>query len=562
MQSAQQASGKPPEAQLANSNSLKLVVGASTAGTIFEWYDFFIFGALTATISKVFFSGLPDTASYFAALGLFGAGFAFRPLGALFFGRLGDKNGRKSTFFATLLLMGLSTIGIGLLPAYQQAGLISPAMLVALRVLQGFALGGEFGGAAIYVAEHAPKHRRGVLTSLVQTSAGGGLLVALLVILATRSFASQWGDQAFDSWGWRIPFLASAGMLLVALLIRMRLAESPAFVEAKSQGALARAPYAEVFGNPRNLKRVLLALIALVAGQTCSWYTTFFYTQTFMEKSLGVSPGLVGMLALGAVVLSIPLYAFFGWLSDRIGRKRVMATGLCLAAAAYFPGFTLLTHALNPQLANALATQKVVLIAPKAECSFQLDPVGRAEFTTACDVAKRALAGAGVSYATAQQSPGSSSASIRIGEQDLKISPASGGSSAENREYQKAINRDVLKALRDAGYPAGATPDAAGLAMAFLVLSVFVATAAAIYGPLTACLVELFPLRIRYTALSVPYHLGTGWIGGFLPFVAFAIVVFAGNIYAGLWYPFIFTTLSALTCVLFLPETRGANLSD
>lgn len=543
-------------------SSLKIVIAASAAGTVFEWYDFFIFGTLTPTISRVFFSDLSLTGSYLAALGLFGVGFACRPLGALLFGHLGDTAGRKSVFLAALVLMGLSTVGIGILPTQQQAGLLAPALLIILRVMQGFALGGEFGGAAVYVAEHAGAHNRGFFTSFVQASAGAALALALVVILGSRALASLWGPNAFEDWGWRIPFLGSAGLLVVALLIRMRLAESPTFARAKMQGAIAKAPYAEVFGRKDNLTRVILALVALIAGQTCSWYTTFFYSLTFMEKSLKLEAGAAGWLAMGSAIASIPLYLFFGWLSDRIGRKRVLASGLCMAAICYFPAFHLLTDALNPKLTTAIARHDVHLIVSSDNCTFQFYPFGKNELRTACDIAKQALADSGTPYTTNTGAASNTDARIAVGQEQIRIPDIQGQAAPQTKQIQDRTAKDLAAALRKAGFPDRAAPDTSMMIAAFAILLVLVVAAAAVYGPMTACLVELFPTRIRYTALSVPYHLGTGWIGGFLPLVSFALVVWTGNIYAGLWYPFGFTLLSALTCLLFLPETSGDDLAD
>ncbi|HEY2750552.1 MFS transporter, partial [Phenylobacterium sp.] len=387
--------------------SLRTVVAASAAGTTFEWYDFFVFGSLAQIISKTFFSGLNETAGYIAALGLFGAGFAFRPIGALVFGRIGDRVGRKGAFLVTVVLMGGATVAIGLLPSYATVGIVAPILLLLMRIVQGFALGGEYGGAAIYVAEHAPVGARGRSTGWIQTSAAFGLFAALLVILATRVVLGKtFGPGAFDAWGWRIPFLVSAGLLAVSIYMRLKLSESPAFAAMKAEGKGSTAPYAEAFGQWKNLKTVLLALVAIMSAQGAVWYTAFFYVQTFMEKFLKVDPATINMLMMVIVALSAPCYVFFGWLSDKVGRKPVLLFGMVLMLVAYFPGFHMLANALNPALAEATKASPATVIADPADCSLQFDPVGKASFTSSCDIAKSALANAGVSYINQPGVPG------------------------------------------------------------------------------------------------------------------------------------------------------------
>lgn len=542
--------------------SLRTVVAASSAGTAFEWYDFFVFGSLAQVISRTFFSGLNETAGYIAALALFGAGFAFRPLGALVFGRIGDQSGRKGAFLVTVILMGGATFAIGLLPTYEQAGLIATALLVLMRILQGFALGGEYGGAAIYVAEHAPDNARGRSTSWVQTSAAFGLFGALAVILVTRTVVGAlYGPEAFDEWGWRIPFLVSAGLLGVSIWMRMKLTESPAFARMKAEGEHSKAPFAEAFGQWKNLRIVLLALFALMSAQGAVWYTSFFYTQTFLEKFLKVDPATINTLMMAATALSAVLYVVFGALSDRVGRKVVMLFGMGLMLVAYFPGFHMLARTANPALAEAEARSPVVVSADPADCNLQFDPVGKAAFVTSCDIAKSALANAGVSYRNLRASPGSA-AEVRLGSQAVVIPSASGLSPAEAKLVRQKAEASIKAALAEAGYPTKADPERMNLLGVFGVLSIFVVAATALFGPLAAALVELFPTRIRYTAMSLPYHIGTGWIGGFVPFTAFAIVAATGDIYSGLWYPFAFTALSVITCLFLLPETRGRSLHD
>ena len=556
---AEAKTAKPAGAQ--EQPSLRTVVGASAAGTTFEWYDFFVFGSLTTVISKVFFTGLSETAGYIAALALFGAGFFFRPVGALVFGRIGDKVGRKGAFLFTVVLMGVATVAIGLLPTYSQVGLISPALLVLMRILQGFALGGEYGGAAIYVAEHAPDNARGRSTSWVQTSAAFGLFAALFVILLTRLVVGHYfGPEAFDAWGWRIPFLFSAGLLLVSIFMRMKLTESPTFAKLKEEGGASKAPYAEAFGQWKNLKLVILALCAVMSAQGAVWYTAFFYSQTFLDKFLKVAPETINMVLMIATAVSAVFYVVFGALSDRLGRKPVMLFGMTLMLVAYFPGFHLMTQFANPALAEAQARTPVVILADPADCSLQFDPVGKKVFVSSCDIARSILANAGVSYDN-QPSAAGAGAVIRVGQVEVKSTSAAGLSAAEVKAVRAGVEAEIKAALSAAGYPAKADPDRINMVGLMGVMLVFVIAATALFGPIAACLVELFPTRVRYTAMSLPYHIGTGWIGGFVPFFAYAIVIGVGNIYSGLWYPFAFTLLSVVTCILFLPETRGRSLN-
>ncbi|MBU4435681.1 MAG: MHS family MFS transporter [Alphaproteobacteria bacterium] len=536
--------------------SMRTVVAASSAGTAFEWYDFFIFGSLAQVISKTFFTGLSDSAGYVAALALFGVGFAFRPIGALVFGKIGDQAGRKGAFLATVLLMGGATFAIAFLPTYQQAGIVSPILLIILRCVQGFALGGEYGGAAIYVAEHSPPNRRGWSTSWVQTSAAFGLFGALLVILGTRAAI---GLEAFDAWGWRIPFGVSIGLLGVSVWMRLKLTESPAFAKMKEDGEASKAPYAEAFGQWKNMKLVILAFLSMMCAQGAVWYTSFFYVQTFMEKFLKVDPVTINGLMMTATAVSAVFYVVFGALSDKVGRKPVMLAGMTLALAFYFPGFHLLERAANPALAEASAKSPVVVVADPKDCALQFDPVGKAAFVSSCDIVKSALANAGVSYAN-QTAPAGTPAVMRVGTVEVASPSAKGLSKPETKAAKTATETAIKAALAAAGYPAKADPARMNLLGMFGVLFVFVIAATALFGPLAACLVELFPTRVRYTALSLPYHIGTGWVGGFVPFFAFAIVTAVGNIYAGLWYPVVFTLISVLTTLFLLPETRGRSL--
>jgi MFS family permease len=536
--------------------SMRTIVAASSAGTAFEWYDFFIFGTLVSLISKHFFAGVNETAAFIFALGAFGAGFMFRPLGALVFGRLGDKMGRKGAFLITITLMGVATIAIGLLPTYAQAGLIAPALLIFLRIVQGFALGGEYGGAAVYVAEHAPGARRGEYTGWIQISASLGLIGALLVILATRRIM---GEEAFSDWGWRIPFLLSSALLAISLWMRLRLHESPAFLKIQQEGSHSKAPFTEAFAHWPNLKIVLIALFGIMVAQGVVWYTSFFYGQFFLERILKVDPVTVNYLMIAVTIASAPLYVFFAWLSDKVGRKPVMIGGIVLAAIAFFPAFHQMTRLANPALAEATERTPVVVFADPSECSLQFDPVGRAAFTSSCDVAKSVLANAGISYAN-QAAPAGSVASVRIGQTVVPSRSGQGLAPAEFKTLRTGVESEMKAALASAGYPLKADPATVNFWGLFAVMMVFVVGACALYGPIAATLVELFPTRIRYTAMSLPYNIGTGWVGGFLPFVAFAIVAASGNMYSGLWYPVGMALFSAVVALIFLPETRGRDL--
>jgi MFS family permease len=532
-----------------------LVVAASCAGTIFEWYDFFIFGSLAAIIAKNFFANVGDTQGYIFALLTFAAGFAVRPLGALAFGRMGDRVGRKRTFLVTITIMGLATLAVGFLPGYAQAGIVAPCMLVALRVFQGFAIGGEYGGAAVYVAEHASAKRRGVATGWIQTSATLGLLLALIVILTIRTSV---GETAFAAWGWRIPFVLSAALLVISLWIRLKLDESPVFQKMQSEGRMSRAPFSEAFLRWSNLKIVLIALFGLLMGQGAVWYTAQFYTQFFLERVVRVDPPIVNVLIMVIAAISAPLHMFFAWLSDHVGRKPVMLFGLGLAAVSFFPGFEMLTQAANPALAAAAAKTPVTVSAVPDDCSFQFDPVGKTKFTSSCDIAKGALASAGVPYRNEAASGGT--ASVRIGTTTI---PSPDGKALDAKSLaaaRKAFGAKLKSALIAAGYPASADTKSIDVWRTLAILIVFVAAAGALYGPQAAALVELFPTRIRYTALSVPYHIGVGWFGGFLPAIAFAIVVATGNIYAGFWYPVAISAIGFVVTLFFLPETRGRDI--
>jgi MFS family permease len=537
--------------------SMKRVVAASSAGTAFEWYDFFIFGSLATTIQKVFFAGLDPTAGLVAALGLFAAGFAFRPLGAIIFGVIGDRVGRKGAFLATVSLMGGATFAIGLLPTYATAGILSPILLILLRICQGIALGGEYGGAAIYVAEHAPNHRRGFMTGWIQITASIGLVAGLLVILGTRTAT---GEAAFLDWGWRIPFLVSVILLAISVWMRVKLSESPAFAKLKEEGDVTRTPLRESFAHWPNLKRVLIAFFGIMCAQGAVWYLAFFYVQVFLTRSLGMPEPTKDMLVLAVTLVSAPLYVFFGWLSDRIGRKPVMLGGMVLALLAYSPGFHGIAAAANPALVEAQRLKPVEVHADQARCSAQFDPVGTRRFDSACDIAKSLLASTGISYRNRPFA--SDTAVIAVGLQQIEVPDGRGLDSAGLKALKEATGKEVKAALAAEGYPGKADPDAMNLPAIFAWMMVFAIAATALYGPQAAALVEMFPTRIRYTAMSLPYHVGTGWVGGFLPVTSFALVAITGNIYASLWYPAFFTALSAVVCLVFIKETKGKPLEE
>ena len=537
--------------------SHRRVIFASSLGTLFEWYDFFLYGALSAIISRQFFSGVNETTGFIFALLAFAAGFFVRPFGALVFGRLGDLVGRKYTFLLTIVIMGASTALVGVLPSYESIGVAAPVILVVLRMLQGLALGGEYGGAATYVAEHAPPGRRGFYTSWIQTTATLGLFLSLLVILACRLAL---GDE-FETWGWRIPFLLSIVLLGISVYIRLQLEESPAFLEIKNQGTLSKAPLREAFGNRANLRLVLLALVGATAGQAVVWYGGQFYALFFLEKTLQLDSQAANLIIAAALVIGTPLFVVFGALSDRIGRKPLVLGGCVLAALSYFPTFKAIASYANPALERAVAGSPVTVLAHPADCTFQFDPIGRKSFRESCDVAKSALARAGVPYRN-EAAPAGTVAMVRIGEGDTAVMVASFAGAALDGGDFKARNAEFNGRLRaglaTAGYPARADMAQVNYPMVILLCSWLMLLVAMVYGPIAAWLVELFPTRIRYTSMSLPYHLGNGWFGGFLPVTSFAIVAATGDIYAGLWYPVAVAAATAVIGLFFLPETRDA----
>jgi MFS family permease len=551
------ALGSLPKQHKATANE-KLVIGASSAGTVFEWYDFYLYGALVTQITSHFFSGVNQTTGFIFALAAFAAGFAVRPFGALVFGRIGDIVGRKNTFLVTMAIMGLATFLVGLLPTYDDIGVAAPIILIGLRLLQGLALGGEYGGAATYVAEHAPANRRGLYTSWIQTTATLGLLLSLVVLIITRQVMTP---EDFDAQGWRIPFLLSAVLLGVSLWIRLKLSESPVFQRMKEEGATSKAPLAEAFAKWGNLRLVLIALFGAVAGQAVVWYAGQFYALFFLQRVLKVDGLTTNLLIAAALAIATPLFILFGWLSDKIGRKPIILAGCLLAALTYFPLFKALTSAANPALAQAQAAAPVTVHADPANCSLQFDPIGRAKFDSrSCDIAKSLLARAGVNYDTVQ-APAGAVAEIRIGEARFAAPEPPGiADSSARAPAIKAFQDEVNAALTASGYPPSADPARINIPLVLAILTLLVAYVTMVYGPIAAMLVELFPTRIRYTSMSLPYHIGNGWFGGFLPTTAFAIVAATGNIYSGLWYPVIVAAATLIIGFFLLPETRTRDI--
>jgi MFS family permease len=532
------------------------VVFASSLGTVFEWYDFYLYGSLSAIIAKQFFSGVNETAAFIFALAAFAAGFAVRPFGALVFGRLGDLIGRKYTFLVTILIMGLSTFLVGILPNYAAIGLAAPVILIALRLLQGLALGGEYGGAATYVAEHAPQGRRGFYTSWIQTTATVGLFVSLIVILLFRTLL---GEQAFGEWGWRIPFLVSIVLLGISVWIRLQMNESPAFQRMKSEGKGSKAPISEAFGQWKNAKIALLALLGAVAGQAVVWYTGQFYALFFLTQTLKVDAYTANLLIAGALLLGTGFFVVFGWLSDKIGRKPIIMAGLVLAAVTYFPIFKALTQYANPALYQAIQNSPVTVVADPSECSFQFNPVGTAKFVTSCDIAKAVLTQNSVSYRNEAAPPGTV-AKIKIGDKEFSSFDGRPLDAKMLADQRTGFTKGVVDAIRAAGYPAKADPAQINIPMVLLLLFILVLYVTMVYGPIAAWLVEMFPTRIRYTAMSLPYHIGNGWFGGFLPTTAFAMVAATGDISYGLWYPIVIALGTFVIGLLFLPETKDRDI--
>ena len=522
----------------------RLVIFASSLGTVFEWYDFYIYGTLAVFLAKYFFSNVPANVAFIFTLLAFAAGFAVRPFGALIFGRLGDKIGRKYTFLVTMSLMGVGTFLIGLLPGYATWGILAPVVLILFRLVQGLALGGEYGGAAIYVAEHAPANKRGFYTSWIQTTATLGLFMAILIILGIRTWM---GEAAFGDWGWRIPFLLSAILLAVSIWIRLKLNESPLFQKMVAEGKQSKRPLAEAFGQWNNAKIALLALFGATAGEAVVWYGGQFYALFFLTQTIKVPSVTAQIMIAVALALGTPFFILFGWLPDKIGRKPILLAGFALAVVTYFPIFEGITHFANPKLERALATAPVTVTADPAKCSFQFKATGTEKFTTPCDVIKAALVGLSVNYDNVA-APSGTVASVKIGDQTI---------AGDSPDAAKTI----AAAIKAHGYPAGADPNDINYVMTVILLAILVVYVTMVYGPIAALLVELFPTRIRYSGLSLPYHIGNGWFGGFLPATVFAIVAATGNIYSGLWYPIGVAALSFVVGIIFLPETKDRDIT-
>jgi MFS family permease len=523
----------------------RLVIFASSLGTVFEWYDFYIYGTLAVFLAKYFFSNVPANVAFIFTLLAFAAGFAVRPFGALIFGRLGDMIGRKYTFLITMSLMGIGTFFIGVLPGFATWGILAPIVLIALRLVQGLALGGEYGGAAIYVAEHAPANKRGYYTSWIQTTATLGLFMALLLILGIRTWM---GEAAFGDWGWRIPFLLSAILLAVSIWIRLKLSESPLFQRMVDEGKQSKRPLSEAFGEWKNLKIAIAALLGATAGEAVVWYGGQFYALFFLTQTLKVPGATASILIAIGLLIGTPCFILFGALSDKIGRKPIILAGFALAVVTYFPIFQGITHFANPKLETALANAPVTVTADPAECSFQFKATGVEKYTTGCDVIKAALVGLSVNYNNVT-APAGTKASVQIGDQTI---------AADAPDLAKTIGA----AVKTHGYPASADPNDINYPMTVLLLVILVVYVTMVYGPIAAWLVELFPTRIRYSGLSLPYHIGNGWFGGFLPATVFAIVATTGNIYSGLWYPIGVAAMAFIIGLIFLPETKDRDITQ
>ncbi|WP_426782975.1 MFS transporter [Pseudomonas atacamensis] len=549
------STGTPPRSGGITKEERK-VIFASSLGTVFEWYDFYLYGSLAAIIAKHFFAGVNETTAFIFALLAFAAGFAVRPFGAIVFGRLGDMIGRKHTFLITIVIMGVSTAIVGLLPGYATIGVAAPVILITLRLLQGLALGGEYGGAATYVAEHAPRNRRGFFTSWIQTTATLGLFMSLLVILACRTAL---GNEAFEAWGWRIPFLLSIILLAVSVYIRLQLSESPVFQKMKDEGKASKAPLTESFARWDNLKVVIMSLLGGTAGQAVVWYTGQFYALFFLLQTLKIDAQTANLLIAGSLLIGTPFFVIFGSLSDRIGRKPIIMAGCILAALTYFPIFTALTQYGNPDVFVAQEKNPVKVIASPEQCSFQFDPVGKARFTSSCDLAKTLLAKRAIPYENVAAEP-NTVAQVRIGDRVVESFEGSALTAADFKARNDAFTASLGAALKDAGYPEKADPAKINYPMMLLLLTVLVIYVTMVYGPIAAWLVELFPTRIRYTSMSLPYHIGNGWFGGFLPTVAFAMVAATGDIYYGLWYPIVIAVATAILGTFFLPETKDRDI--
>ncbi len=545
------------------------VILASSAGTIFEWYDFYLYGSLAAIIGAQFFSSFPEATRNVFALLAFAAGFLVRPFGALVFGRLGDLVGRKYTFLMTIVIMGASTFLVGILPNYETIGWAAPVILIALRMLQGLALGGEYGGAVVYVAEHAPRHRRGYYTSWIQTTATLGLLLSLMVILAIRTYM---GEEAFAAWGWRIPFILSIFLLGISLYIRLQMEESPAFKKMKEEGTQSKAPLSEAFGQWKNAKFAIIALFGLVAGQAVVWYSGQFYALFFLQSILRVDPFTANVLIAWSLILGTGGFVFFGGLSDRIGRKPIILGGCLIAAVTYFWIFDFITATANPALHTAQRNAAVTVQVDPEQCSFQFNPTGTAKFTSSCDVAKAQLARSSVGYTVVDGTPGAA-AVIMVGSTPVTAYDATAFTGDALKSEATRFTTELTTALKAVGYPVVAAENTTLVKMSgffdifraqtfqlVLALTFLVVLVTMVYGPIAAALVELFPTRIRYTGMSLPYHIGNGWFGGLLPAITFAMIAQSGNIYYGLWYPIVIAAATVVIGLIFVPENKDKDI--
>ena len=553
---ATEAADSLPAEPTADRRKLRRIVFGTSAGTIFEAYDFILFGSLAPVISRLFFAAVNETAAFIFTLLTFAAGFAVRPLGALLFGRMGDKTGRKKAFIITITLMGLSTFAIGLLPTYASIGILAPILLIALRMVQGLAFGGEYGGAVVYTAEHAPQGQRGLYVGWIQTAAGFALFMSFLVIFLTRSTV---GEATFEAWGWRIPFLISIGLLVISLWVRLTLEESPMFRKMVAEGRNSKRPLKEAFLEWPNLRLVLKVLFGLMAVQGVLFYTAHFYSQFFLTQILKVDGATVTFVMMVVTAISVFLYLFFSWLSDRIGRKIVILTGTILSVVTAFPLFHALADAANPAVAAAQRAAPVTVVADASECSLQFDPVGQAAFVSSCDIAKSTLARRGVSYNNAAASPGTL-ATVRVGENVIESIEGRGLEPAALAAARSELEGRLTAALAAAGYPDRADPAAVNVPLVTAIILAMVTFAVMVYAPMAAMAIEIFPTRIRYSALSLPYHIGSGWFGGFLPAIAFAMVAASGDIYFGLWYPVVVAGIGIVVLGFLLAETKGRDI--
>jgi len=537
------------------------VIFASSLGTVFEWYDFYLYGWTAAQIGKAFYSAFDANTQFIFALLTFSAGFLVRPAGALVFGRIGDMVGRKYTFLVTITIMGLSTFFVGLTPGFQTWGWLAPVVLIALRLLQGLALGGEYGGAATYVAEHSPHGRRGFYTSWIQTTATIGLFLSLLIVYLVRNSMTpdSFSDPSLWS-GWRIPYLLSIILLGISVWIRLQLAESPIFQKMKDEGKGSKAPLSDAFGNWRTGRIAIIALFGLTAGQAVIWYGGQFYARVFLVNTLKVPANTADIALIVALIIATGGFLVFGWLSDKIGRKPIILAGCLLGALTYNYAFSLLTHAANPALEAALASAPVTVTADPADCNVLFDPVGGRVFKNSCDVARQALIASSVNFRMENSAPGSL-AKVTVGDKSFD---SVNGNSPDTKDFKgqsDAFKKSVTEAVGAAGYPVkGADPAAINMPLLIIVLVYLAILVTMVYGPIAAALVELFPTRIRYTGMSLPYHIGNGWFGGLLPPIAVALVAATGNIYAGLWYPIVIAAMTFIVGLIFVPETKDRDI--